>query len=308
MRHRSMAWAEFSGAGRRRTCTKGLTFVAMETGPARPAAGSKRQGRGGFGAGRVAFWNGGALWMGRATGAADAHAHHAIQLALALEAPFRVRAPRGEWLRCNGAVVPPHAAHQFDGEGQPVAILFIEPETAPGRALLARHAGNGLVALEAASAARLAAPLREAFDADVDAVALGAIARRVIDELVAPLPRDAPVDPRITAAIDWIRGRLSSPLTLAGAAASVHLSPGRFRHLFVAQTGTTFRAYLLWARVGAAVAAGMAGRSWTDAAQEAGFADSAHLARTCRRMIGLAPGMLAGEARSTAVPPPARSR
>jgi AraC-like DNA-binding protein len=265
----------------------------METGPVHASAGSRRQGRGGFGTGRVAFWNGGALWMGRATGAADAHAHHAIQLALALDAPFRIRAPRGDWLRCNGAVVASHAAHQFDGEGQPVAILFIEPETAAGRALRARHPGDRIAPLEAGLVLRLAAPLRAAFDADAEAAALAASARQAIDQLVAPLPRQAPVDPRIATAVDWIRAHLSAPLTLAGAAAAVHLSPGRFRHLFVAQTGTTFRAYLLWARVGAAVAAGMAGRSWTDAAQEAGFADSAHLARTCRRMIGLAPGMLA---------------
>jgi hypothetical protein len=37
------------------------------------------------------------------------------------------------------------------------------------------------------------------------------------------------------------------------------------------------------------------GRSWTEAAHDAGFADAAHLTRTCRRMIGLAPSMLVPE-------------
>ena len=36
-------------------------------------------------------------------------------------------------------------------------------------------------------------------------------------------------------------------------------------------------------------------QSWTVAAQEAGFADSAHLRRTWRRMIGPAPASLARE-------------
>jgi AraC-like DNA-binding protein len=63
----------------------------------------------------------------------------------------------------------------------------------------------------------------------------------------------------------------------------------------VAQTGISFRAYLLWARVGYAVTRGMAGSSWTEAAQQAGFADSAHLSRTCRRMFGIAPSMLLSE-------------
>ena len=267
------------------------------------APGPKWPARGGFGTGRAVFWNGGALWMGLATGAAADHAHHAIQLTLALDAPFLVRAPpirapQADWMPSRGMVVPPDARHQFDGAGHPVAIVFIEPETVAGRAWLARHPGDGIALLEEAHAMALAAPLREAFAMDTDSASLAAIAQRVIDQLAAPLPTgpspgDASVDPRIASAIDWIRARLSTPMTLADAARAVHLSPGRFRHLFVAQTGTTFRAYLLWARVGAAVAAGMAGRSWTDAAQEAGFADSAHLGRTCRRMIGIAPGMLA---------------
>jgi AraC-like DNA-binding protein len=39
----------------------------------------------------------------------------------------------------------------------------------------------------------------------------------------------------------------------------------------------------------------MGGQSWTAAAQEAGFADSAHLSRTCRRMFGIAPVTLIRE-------------
>ncbi|HEU5297748.1 MAG TPA: AraC family transcriptional regulator [Burkholderiaceae bacterium] len=100
------------------------------------------------------------------------------------------------------------------------------------------------------------------------------------------------VDPRIESAIGWMRGRLAAPISLADAAAQAHLSPSRFRHLFVAQTGVSFRAYLLWARVDSAMGAGMSGQSWTAAAQDAGFADSAHFSRTCRRMFGIAPAML----------------
>jgi AraC family transcriptional regulator len=106
-------------------------------------------------------------------------------------------------------------------------------------------------------------------------------------------------DARITRAIEWVRGRLKEPLTLQQAARVAHLSPSRFRHLFVSQTGISFRAYLLWARVSSAVGAAMGGMSWTEAAQAWGFADSAHLSRTCRRMFGIAPSMLLREAQRT---------
>ena len=80
--------------------------------------------------------------------------------------------------------------------------------------------------------------------------------------------------------------------TMRRVAEAVHLSPGRFRHLFVSQTGTSFRAWLLWARAEAAIAAATHGVSWTEAAQGAGFADAAHFTRTCRRVFGIAPTML----------------
>jgi AraC-like DNA-binding protein len=72
-------------------------------------------------------------------------------------------------------------------------------------------------------------------------------------------------------------------------AAAVHLSPGRFRHLFVTETGVSCKAYILWERLNVALALGFGGASWTEAAHAANFADSAHLSRTCRRMFGMAP-------------------
>jgi len=63
----------------------------------------------------------------------------------------------------------------------------------------------------------------------------------------------------------------------------------------VAQTGTSFRAWLLWARAQTAIATAMRGASWTDAAQDAGFADAAHFTRTCRRTFGIAPTMLVSD-------------
>ena len=99
-----------------------------------------------------------------------------------------------------------------------------------------------------------------------------------------------------------MRGHLALPLRLKDVADRVHLSPGRFRHLFVAQTGTSFRAWLLWARAAAAIEAAAGGLSWTDAAQGAGFADAAHFTRTCRRTFGIAPSMLVFQDRRLAAP------
>jgi AraC-like DNA-binding protein len=152
-----------------------------------------------------------------------------------------------------------------------------------------RHAAAAIADLPRDAAQALVSPLRAAYRARANDATLVALAQGAIAALAGPLPAPSAVDPRITRVIAWVRERLDASVTLTDAARVAHLSPSRFRHLFVAQTGVSFRAYLLWARVAAAVGAAMGGQSWTAAAQDAGFADSAHLSRTCRRMFGIAP-------------------
>jgi len=252
------------------------------------------------GVGQVLLWSGGSLWIGRDAGRVERHAHHAIQITLSMDSHLRLAVADSEWREHLGAVVPPHLVHRFDGCGQRTTMLFVEPETAHGRALLEGHDAAAISDLPAERAEALVAPLRSAYLAGASQEALIALAQSAIAALAGHVPADVGVDPRIARAIAWVRSRLEVPISLNEAAGIANLSPSRFRHLFVAQTGVSFRAYLLWARVGAAVGAAMNGQSWTAAAQAAGFADSAHLSRTCRRMFGFAPASLIAE-------PPART-
>jgi len=242
------------------------------------------------GIGRVLLWNGGSLWIGHEAGSVQAHAHHAIQISMALTGGVRFRIPEGRWNDYTTAIVRPHQRHEFDGNGQTVAQIFVEPETLQGRALLAGWSDQP-VASPTGDVVNLAGSLRRAYARKAPDEALQELSLSVIAQLAgADVPLS--VDARVTRALEWMRGRLSEPISLDQAACVAHLSPSRFRHLFVSQTGSSFRAYLLWARVSAAVGAAMGGMTWTESAQAWGFADSAHLSRTCRRMFGIAPSML----------------
>lgn len=244
------------------------------------------------GIGRVIFWSGGSLWIGLAVAPGSAHAHHAIQLSLGLSGEVEFRAGAGDWRRYAAALVPPELSHAFRAPGRLVANIFCGPESALGRHLLQRFAGSGIVAPAPEEVAPHRAALARAFaegahDADLEALALDALHGLARFEI-----RAEPADRRILSAIDAIGEALDAPITLEGIARRVGLSPGRFRHLFVAETGIPFRAYVLWARLNRALELGFSGLSWTEAAHAADFADSAHLSRTCRRMYGLAPSSL----------------
>ena len=249
--------------------------------------------RAGAASGRVYFWQTGSLWIGRGRGRSEWHDHHAHQLALALEGEFRFRTDRkGAWTEYHAAIVPSHCPHEFELDGATVAHLFVEPESNEGRAL-SRHFAPLEVSTLPQSAARRSANVRlDAFRGHADADAMKAVARSAVATLAgtndtAQAAQEG--DVRVARALDYIRARVHTPVSLADAAAAATLSPSRFRHLFVQETGASFRAYLLWLRINVAIEAAMAGASWTEAAHSAGFADSSHLTRTHKRMFGIEP-------------------
>lgn len=243
------------------------------------------------GAGQICPWSGGSLWIGRAAAVNAVHAHHAVQVAFALEGQFRFQSPADDvWLDCAGAVITSDRPHAFDGRGAALlAHIFVEPESPPGRVLLQRFPAELGICL-------LSGPLREAaaerlsasYRASRKPEDLVATAREVIRLLTDGVDVPEPADPRILQAAEHLRASLEGSVSLAGVAAVVNLSPSRFRHLFVRQMGLSFRQYVLWLRLNRALEAFAAGETLTTAAYRAGFADSAHLSRTFRRMYGMA--------------------
>lgn len=251
------------------------------------------------GIGRVCIWQGGSLWYGRNAGHAAPHAHHAIQITVALEeqGPGFLMRERGasRWSDFRAAIVMPHRSHEFDGRGGWIAHVFVEPETDPGRALMKRFGAATITALppDCAGTVTVLQGLRQEPLADDGAYVEAG--RKVVASLAGPSPDRTRVSARVAAAIDFLSSQRESAVTLAQVAEAVHLSPSRLRHVLVEETGTTFRGLVLWLRILRALEVITEGRSWTEAAHKAGFADSAHLSRTFRRMFGVSPATLVRE-------------
>lgn len=243
--------------------------------------------------GRVYYWQSGSLWIGSGRGRSEWHSHHAHQLALALDGDFRFRTDRkAPWAVFKAAIVPSHCLHEFELDGVTVAHLFVEPESREGRALSLLFSRDEVSALQENAALRSAARLLDALLRNADAEVMKAVARSAVAYFAethgtAAVAKEG--DVRMSRSLDFIRSRAGAAVSLAEAADAAALSPSRFRHLFVQETGTSFRAYLLWLRINLAIEAASAGASWTEAAHKAGFADSSHLTRTHKRMFGIGP-------------------
>jgi AraC-like DNA-binding protein len=241
-----------------------------------------------FGTGRIIFWRGGSLWIGHAGEETGFHEHHAIQITLTLSGDtVRLRSPEHAWVSYEAAIVAAHQSHAFEARGELVALVFAEPESLEGRALRQRYP-EGVSVLDASALAEEAVHLATLFARNATDDALAHCARAITTRLSSIHVSSAkPLDKRIMRAIDLLRERIADTVTMTEIADAVHLSAGRFRHLFLQETGIRFRPYVLWLRLEVAVAAYAAGSSLTEASHAGGFADSAHFSRTFKRMFGV---------------------
>lgn len=239
-------------------------------------------------------WDGGCLFIGRNGGLVPEHAHYAIQIAFGSTPGIRFQAGAQQpWREYAGVVIASRQPHAMDVSHVATnVVLFVEPETREGRALTERWITDGISAMPDSLVNDIAEPL---FAAYCDRPTRGAVeraARRVIHVLTGGVEPALVTDERIVRAIAHIKAHLDRPLSLDDVAGVACLSPSRFRHLFVEQTGVGLRPYILWRRFLHVWALLTAGESLSTAAHAAGFADAAHLTRTSRSTFGFPPSAM----------------
>jgi AraC-like DNA-binding protein len=259
----------------------------------KPAAGRFYPGE--EGGPRWYLWEGGFFAIGQAGGEVPSHAHHAIQIVVAIEGRMGIRQAGETWRQTRGAIVRPDVEHSFHGNETAGAMLFVDPESSEGAWLQA-----GLTqAITLVPDSRLDACLAElrAFrERPLEALELGDLIRHCVRAFCAGAPPARRLDARIASVLAAIRESDDLRISLEAAAERVHLSPGRFAHLFKEEVGLPFRRYMLWRKVTRAMLAIGKERTMAAAAHEGDFADAAHLTRTFHQMFGIPPSvMLRGE-------------
>lgn len=237
------------------------------------------------------LWEGGFLLMASAKGVVPPHAHHAIQVVIAIDGDVRISGGDGRWQPCKGLIVRPDIEHSFDCNGALGAMLFVDPESHEGSWLTGPLRQDITIVPDS----RLAAPIRElrAFlETPFESMEVGALIKHCIQSL-SPQPAPArALDDRVTKVIDTIRESDDLRVSLGDAAALAFLSPSRFAHLFRDQVGLPFSRYMLWRKLTRAMVAIGTRQTIADAAHAADFADAAHLTRTFNQMFGMAPSVL----------------
>lgn len=239
------------------------------------------------------MWEGGSLWMLEAehgSASTEAHAHHALQITFSIKGDFDI-GTGDHWVTGPVVAVASDTRHIFRASGA-AAHLFVESDGAIGRALSMRlFRESSIVALSDTTAAFALDALRESFGREDGEAALVGLGREIVERFAATVMPSAG-DGRVDRMIRFAGENLDRSLSLPAAANHVCLSPSRASHLFVEGTGLAFKTYVLWLRLARAVRLYAGGSSLTEAAHEAGFADSAHFSRTFRRTFGVSAAAL----------------
>lgn len=199
-------------------------------------------------------------------GAADPHAHAAVQLYACTHGEVEVTDASGARASGQAVVIPARARHSVRGaEGAIGTTVFLDPSGAwaPARG-----------------------SWTESVQGWVDDERAAFAATTLEETLRGPTTPTGSFGARIE---EWVRDRLPDRVVVADLAGSLSVSEATLRRHARADLGLSVQAYARWVRLIVALEQVAAGRSITDAATAAGFADGSHATRACREMFGLAP-------------------
>jgi AraC-like DNA-binding protein len=134
------------------------------------------------------------------------------------------------------------------------AVMLVDPESIEGLWLRSSLSSDITIVPES----RLHKCLEEwrtFLERPFESMEIGALIRNCVQSLCPGAPPARRLDPRVTLVLQAIRSSENLRISLESAASRVHLSPGRFAHLFKQQVGLPFRRYMLWRKLTRAVMA-----------------------------------------------------
>lgn len=240
---------------------------------------------------QIVLWKDIMLFWGRNNRAITPHSHPVVQLVVATQAHFLSKDDDGKWIEKTGLLIGPNQSHACDARGTHILNVSIDPESTLGEWISNQYLSQErIIDFPRASISNFDFPT---LTQSVEQQNWPAI-RRFLEglfEFKTPV-ESVPKDERIEQVLEFIATNINEPITTKRLTEVVFLSESRLLHLFKEKMGLPIRNYILWYRLKMVFQAILKGYSLTQAAFEGGFADQAHLSRTCVKMMGLPPSAI----------------
>ncbi len=236
--------------------------------------------------GFIYFWHNASLLLLDSFEAA-VHRHYPMEFYIGLEAPFEMDIGEG-WKEYRAVIIDSNRAHSFKAGNGWQALFMFDPVSGAAQCLRrGTLRGKRFGELDVERLTPFVSALIEfknrphSYDE----------ARILCNDLLCSVSNNAshvePSERRVSEIIRTLRNLPEKKIKAEELAGRFALSESRLAHIFKHEPGITLRHYLLWLRLMEAARLIFKGMPFTDAAYEAGFADSAHLSRTYKEMCGL---------------------
>ena len=223
----------------------------------------------------------------------DEHSHYALQITINLSAkPFVMRQSERD-LSVYGAVIRSNAPHQVVSSDTWRAVILLDAQTQYAIQINQRfHAEGGIAVLPEDDMAYCRECLQDFAGRAMDIERADRAITQITERLAGPVGKPEQPNARVAKILHLIRSSQGKDLNLAYMARQVFVSESRLSHLFKQEISIPLQRYLLWYKVAQAGFNIGRGMPLTEAAEEAGFADSAHYSRTFRSMFGITPSQV----------------
>lgn len=241
--------------------------------------------------GFIYYWYGGSMLLLKDL-RSEMHKHFPIELYIGLDDDFDINLGEG-WIKCRAILVDSNQQHQIIGRNGFLALFLLNPNFYNIKRVKSENFSDN----------RYLKPTMEHIVPQIERInkfmsypRTCEDAKKLTEELVPSLCNleiyNRDLDPRIKRILDMLEDIPEKKISSSELAKWVNLSESRLCHFFRKEIGTTIRRYLLWLRLREAIKLILKGNSFTAAAHESGFSDSAHLSRTYRQMFGIPPSNL----------------
>ena len=241
---------------------------------------------------KLVLWNDLTLFWGKNPRAISKHSHPIIQWVVGREGHhFLSKNVNGIWEEKKGLLIAPNVHHECDARHVPILSLAIDPDSSLGEWIVEKFFTEKKVVSFPSEA------ISHKKDAQIALLVQQEkwpALRRLITASFEyqPLGRQARKDKRVEAVLDFISENIHTPINTKTLTQIAFLSESRLLHLFKQEMGLPIRNYILWYRLQVAFKYILKTKSLTEAAYFAGFADQAHMTRTCVKMMGLPPSVI----------------
>lgn len=215
------------------------------------------------------------------------HRHMAHQISVGLDTPVTVEC---KWRTVTATCV--HIPAGLDHRLAAGRVLSIYLDALSGES-------RGLASSQELSLLELSSPHLDLLIGSLRRPQISTERTRQLIHQLLKLEPVIPSEPRLVLVTKALQQGMTDRELLANC---VSLSPSRFSHWFVEQTGLPLRSYVKWMRLMASLQHVATGTSLTEAAHAAGFSDAAHFSRTFRTLFGIDPSSALANVSLTSTP------